>query len=269
MSERSVLAPTRHPPVDEARVAVEAHVGADPESFGDAGTEPLDQRVGTGDEVEQGGRAVGMLEVDRDVAPTAQQDVRGRGVGRRPTHRLGALDPDHLGTHVGEQHRRERAGADAGQLDDADAVERAGHRVVAVQTEAPTPADVVMWLAIAFTIFGHNGSGRSWPMSASTSRSAPGINSAVRSAPLSVMSVSSRPWMTSVGTRTSRSCSERSPLAQIAGQLARRTLWVERTVERRRREPTHALEIDVLLRGEDRGVGRSLDVRARDRPVGS
>ena len=35
----------------------------------------------------------------------------------------GALDPDHLGAVIGEHHRRERAGADAAELDDADAGE--------------------------------------------------------------------------------------------------------------------------------------------------
>ena len=125
------------------------------------GRKPSIERVGTLDELEQGGGAIWMLEVDRHVASTAQQDVGGRRVGSRTTHRLRTLDPDHLGAHVGQQHRGERTGSDARELDDADAVERACHRVVAVQTVARTPADVVMWLLIALTIFGHNGSGRS------------------------------------------------------------------------------------------------------------
>jgi hypothetical protein len=33
------------------------------------------------------------------------------------------LDFDHLGTHVREEHRAERTGQDAGQIDDADAFE--------------------------------------------------------------------------------------------------------------------------------------------------
>ena len=134
--------------------------------------------------------------------------------GAGAAHRLGAVDPDHLGAHVGEQHRRERAGADARDLDDA--VRRSsGPAMRAPPSDRArlTPADVVMWLTIASTINGHSGSGRSWPMSASTSRLAPGISSAVRSPPLSVMSVSSRPWITSVGTSQLAQRSERSPLA--------------------------------------------------------
>ena len=37
---------------------------------------------------------------------------------------IGALDTDDLGPHVGQHHGRERAGADAGQLDDAVSEER-------------------------------------------------------------------------------------------------------------------------------------------------
>jgi len=44
-------------------------------------------------------------------------------------HRLRPLDPDHLGTHVGQQHRGERTGSDAGKLDDSQAVQRS-HRLL-------------------------------------------------------------------------------------------------------------------------------------------
>ena len=108
--------------------------GPIPKSFGDARTEPFDERVRTLDELEQGGRAVGMLEVDRHVASTTQQDVGGRRGGCRTTHRLRTFHTDHFGAHVGKQHRGERTGSDAGELDDADAVERACHRVPAAQT---------------------------------------------------------------------------------------------------------------------------------------
>ena len=52
-----------------------------------------------------------------------------RPVGQRSAHGAGALDPDHLGAHVGEQHRGERPGADAGDLDDAVSVEWSSHGV--------------------------------------------------------------------------------------------------------------------------------------------
>ena len=104
----------------------QALVGADAQPFHHAGPEALDQRVGTLDEIEQRADAVGVLEVDGDVAPAAQHEV-GTGVaGDGPTRDLCPLDADHVGAEIGQQHRRERAGPDAGELDDAVARERAG-----------------------------------------------------------------------------------------------------------------------------------------------
>ena len=73
------------------------------------------------------GDSVGMLEVDGDVATTAQQHVVVRCIAGTPTDGLGTLDTDHLGAHVGQHHRRKRAGADAGQFDDAVTGERTRH----------------------------------------------------------------------------------------------------------------------------------------------
>ena len=67
--------------------------------------------------------------------------------GCRAAHRLRPLDADDLGAHVGEQHRGERSGPDAGDLDDAVAGERAGARL---DMRAVTPT-------IADTISGHSG----------------------------------------------------------------------------------------------------------------
>ena len=67
--------------------------------------------------------AVGLLEVDGDVAPAAVQHVavrRGRG---RPAHGVGALDADDVGAHVGQHHGGERPRPDAGDLDDAVALQ--------------------------------------------------------------------------------------------------------------------------------------------------
>ena len=133
---RPVLTPTGHPTEHQLRVALATHVGSDSEPLHDAGTEPFDQRIGLLDEVEQCGDAVGMFEVDRDVAPTAPQDVGVGSVGSRPADGAGPLDPDDLGAHVGQEHRRERPGADTGDLDDAVAGERTAHDVTAISAEA-------------------------------------------------------------------------------------------------------------------------------------
>ena len=159
---RPVLAPAGHPPVDELRVAGKTLVGTGPEPLHHAGAKPLDQGVGTLDEIEQHADAIGMLEVDGEVAPAAQRHVDVRRVRSRAAGSRRPLDADHLGTHVGEQHRGERAGADAGDLDDAVAGQRPAHGRPVIPT-------------IADTINGHSGGGRSWPMSATIRRWAPGI----------------------------------------------------------------------------------------------
>ena len=86
--------------------------------------------------------------------------------------------------------------------------------------------------AIASTSTGHSGRGRSWPMSATQQQVARrGSSSAVRSPPSGEISVSSRPWITSVGhvERGER-------LGAVAAgvdrrQLTRGALRVERAVE--------------------------------------
>ena len=52
-------------------------------------------------------------------------------LGSRAADGAGALDADDLGAHVGEHHRRERAGPDAGDLDDARTARRAGLLIAA------------------------------------------------------------------------------------------------------------------------------------------
>jgi hypothetical protein len=122
-----LLPPSGHPAEDELRVAGQAHVGAGAHALHHPGTEALEEGVGPLDERQQGGHAVGVLQVEGDVAPPPLQDVPSGGVRRRATDGLRPLDPDDLRAHVGQHHRRERAGADPGQLEDADASQRPGH----------------------------------------------------------------------------------------------------------------------------------------------
>ena len=63
------------------------------------------------------------------------------------------VDPDHVGAEVGEQHGRERAGADARDLDDPDALQRAAHARSATRPRSKP-----------------SGSSRSWAASRSVSR---------------------------------------------------------------------------------------------------
>jgi len=113
------LPPPGHAPEHQARVARQAHVGPDPQTLHHTGTEALDQRVGGLHQLQQRLHALGVFQIDGDVATTALQDVEARRVGCRTAHRLAALDANHLGAHVGQHHRRERTGSDSGDLDDS------------------------------------------------------------------------------------------------------------------------------------------------------
>ncbi len=147
---RAVLAPTRDPRVDEARVAREAHVGPEAEALGRAGAVALDEHVGLVDEPERGREPVGVLEVDGHRASTAQDEVdlapahdHARGRCFRVRDRAGrwAGQSDDVGPEVGEHHRAERSRAPTFELDDPHPRERSRHRF------APRPSSSARLLA--------------------------------------------------------------------------------------------------------------------------
>lgn len=122
VGERPVLAPAGHPPVDELRIAGEAGLRSDAEAFGDAGAVALDEDVGAFDEVQNAGRSLVALEVQDDGALVAVGEVV-RGIDAEP-RAAGPVDTDDVGPEVRQQHRGERSGADARQLDDPDTGQR-------------------------------------------------------------------------------------------------------------------------------------------------
>ena len=65
-------------------------------------------------------RALVAVEAGEIPAQTVAHDTL-------PAHRVAlsrGFDLDHLGTHIGEQHRAKRSGEDAGQIDHAQSRER-------------------------------------------------------------------------------------------------------------------------------------------------
>ena len=120
LRQRAFLAPAGHAAVDQPRIARQHHVGSEAEPLHHAGTKAFDQRVGVGEQVEHLRDRGLVLEVELDDLAAA------------PRHRfqvlLGAdaIERHDLGAHVGQHHAGERARADAGEFDDAEAGERAG-----------------------------------------------------------------------------------------------------------------------------------------------
>jgi hypothetical protein len=109
------LPPAGDAAVDEPLVAREADVRAEAEALRRARPEAFDQRVCALDEPQHDLGCALLLEVERDGRATAAERFHERPAvvrgGRRP------VDPDDVGAEVGEHHRGERPGPDAGQLD--------------------------------------------------------------------------------------------------------------------------------------------------------
>jgi hypothetical protein len=62
-----------------------------------------------------------MLEIDCDRRSPSVGQIPGT---RADSGATTSLEPDHVGTHVGEHHRGELSGADARDLDDLDPSQR-------------------------------------------------------------------------------------------------------------------------------------------------
>ena len=144
----------------EARVALHERVDPEPEALEDAGAEVLDEHVGAVDELQQH-LAVGLgLEVEGDglLVAVGGEEVRRLAVvlgadERRPppagvVAAARGLDLDDAGAEVAHHHRGVRPGQGTGEVDDQDAVQRAGHgphpgRTSAAQTSSgPTTTTI-------------------------------------------------------------------------------------------------------------------------------
>ena len=123
----AVLAEPAQPRVHEALVGLVTRRRADAQPLGHARPVALQQYVRVADEIEHHLNAVRRLEVDGD-RPTPPFDDRVHRVVA--AGRTDAVDADHGGAHVGEEHDAERSRPDAGQLDDAHAGQRSGRCVL-------------------------------------------------------------------------------------------------------------------------------------------
>ena len=105
-------------------------VVADAEAVHDAGPEALDDHVGGGGELAERVDAGVGLQVARDRPARARPHlVPVVGAERVAARRL---DLDHVRALLGEEQHPERARDAPRQVEDADAVERASHRVVSL-----------------------------------------------------------------------------------------------------------------------------------------
>ena len=111
---RAGLSPAGHPAVDQASIPFPAGLRADAETLHDPWPESLQQNVGALREVQHQRHAGRLFQVDTDGPLAAFEQVPRRAFGDGLGHCRRAFDPQHVGPEVGEHHRRERAGPDAG-----------------------------------------------------------------------------------------------------------------------------------------------------------
>jgi hypothetical protein len=109
--------------VDDVGVGGLAVVVADAEPVRDARGHVVVDDVGCRDELERDLQAVGVLQVERDVALAAL--AAEERLAREPhAVTLDGLDLDDVGTEVADDHRAERTGEVLTEVDEADAFER-------------------------------------------------------------------------------------------------------------------------------------------------
>ena len=125
LAARTRLPPAGHPRVHQPLVDLRAVLRAQAKPLGDTGPVALDQHVGLGDQREHLFTALVGFQVGRHRTPVA---VHGLVAAlRHSTGSAGPLDAHHVGTEIGEDHRRVRSGADAGQLDDSQTLQWSRH----------------------------------------------------------------------------------------------------------------------------------------------
>jgi hypothetical protein len=134
--ERAALAVAGERAVDEAPVALGHRRVSQAQPIHHSRAKPLDEDVGTVDELRRDSQAVLVLEVDDDRAPGTVERIdlqaprlaaavqRDLGDGRAIAPGGGGLDRDHIGPDIAEQHRRERPWCKRAEVDDSEPAER-------------------------------------------------------------------------------------------------------------------------------------------------
>src|SRR5215831_20665722 len=124
LRERSLLAPAGHAAEDELRIACEAVIGTEAKPLHHARPKSFDERVGGAGKAQHEVDALPLLEIDGDCVPAAVQDLEAGMARKAEATRLLAVDAQHGGAEIGEQHGAHRCGADACHLDDLESCKR-------------------------------------------------------------------------------------------------------------------------------------------------
>ncbi|CFD92716.1 Uncharacterised protein [Bordetella pertussis] len=117
--QRSLLAPARHAPVHQPRLAPQAFLGRQAHALHHAGPETFDQPIGGADQLQQQIAGAGRAQIQRQRAAAARQHVEAavqQGEVPLPVRRM---DAHHVGPVIGQHHGRERRRPQSHHFDDA------------------------------------------------------------------------------------------------------------------------------------------------------
>ncbi len=134
-------------------MALRERVVAEPPLLHRAGQEVLHEHVCLGEERFHDGAPFGFRQVERQRALAAVDRSEVRGVALRVERRAeepclvarGRLHLDHVRAVVGQHLRAERAGEDAGEIDDANAVQGARGHLREGSSTMPEPTTDCSW----------------------------------------------------------------------------------------------------------------------------
>ncbi|MNM54716.1 hypothetical protein D3C81_658440 [compost metagenome] len=103
---------------------MQTDIRTEPQTLHDAGTEALDQHIGTVDQFQQNVAGARLARIDGNAASTTAQQA---AVGIEEIGDL-AIDADHLRAHIGQHHRGERRRADRVHFHYFHTCQGSGHR---------------------------------------------------------------------------------------------------------------------------------------------
>jgi hypothetical protein len=139
---RPVLAVAGDRAINDARVDCRYRLVADAQLVDDAGAKALDDDIRAGGEAHEGVDAGGLLEVQRQAALVAIDQLE---IARLAVHGAGAacvvagtgvLDLDHVGAEIAEVHGCQRSWQESAQIKDAKSVERGWAHAEGLSKEA-------------------------------------------------------------------------------------------------------------------------------------
>ena len=123
LGEWPALSPSGDVRIDQARVALLAHLRAEAEALGDTGPHAFQQHIGLFDELQRERQALWFFQIECDAALPAPARIG--GLWHRNHHGLGPVDDGHFAAEVGQQHGGVRTGSERRQVHDPDARQRA------------------------------------------------------------------------------------------------------------------------------------------------